>query len=96
MDHSKHVTRGPNRLCDNDCGTRADFAILRQLERAGWYIWCGETFSEAADFFASECARHLYDDAPEAGRLLGLPPGYRFFLAGDRLDVWFDEKSLEV
>jgi len=53
------------------------------------------TASEAADFFASQCARHhLYDNAPEAGRVLGLPPGFRFLLAGDYLDV-FDEKLFD-
>jgi len=63
---------------------------------SGWYIWCGEAFSEAADFFAPQCARHFYENAPEAGHLLGLPPGFRFLLSGDYLDVWYDEKLLEV
>jgi hypothetical protein len=62
---------------------------------SGWYIWCGEGFSEEAGFFTPQCA-HLYDNAPEAGHLLGLPPGFRFLLAGDYLDVWYDEKLLEV
>jgi len=72
---------------------------LRHLPTAGtsgWYIWCGEAFSEAADFFAPQCARHFYENAPEAGHLLGLPPGFRFLLSGDYLDVWYDEKLLEV
>jgi hypothetical protein len=63
---------------------------------SGWYIWCGEAISAAADFFAPQCARHLYENTPEAGHLLGLPPGFRFLLSGDYLDVWYDEKLLDV
>lgn len=63
---------------------------------SGWYLWCGESFSEAADFFQPLCASHLYESLPEASQLFGLPPGYRFLLAGDYLDVWFDEKLLAV
>ena len=63
---------------------------------SGWYIWCGEAFSESADFFVPQCARHFYENVPEAGRLLGLAPGFRFLLAGDYLDVWYDEKLLEA
>jgi hypothetical protein len=63
---------------------------------SGWYIWCGEAFSESADFFAPQCAQHFYENEPDTGRLLGLPPGYRFLQAGDYLDVWYDEKLLDV
>lgn len=63
---------------------------------SGWYIWCGEVFAEAADFFDPQCAHHFYENIPDAARLLGLPPGYRFLLAGDYLDIWFDESLLGV
>jgi len=56
----------------------------------GWYIWFGEEFSSAPDFFEPVHTRHLYDEYPEMSKLLGLPPGYRFLLAGDYLDVWYD------
>jgi hypothetical protein len=62
----------------------------------GWYIWCGESFSESADFFQPQHARHLYESLPDVSHLFGLPPGFRFLLAGDRLDVWYDEKLLDV
>lgn len=65
-------------------------------ETSGWYVWCGETFSEAADFFMPLHAAHIYETLPVASHLFGLPPGYRFLLAGDYLDVWFDEKLLDV
>jgi hypothetical protein len=62
----------------------------------GWYIWCGEDFSRDAEFFAPVHASHFYEEYPEVARLLGLPPGYRFLFAPDRLDVWFDESLLQV
>jgi hypothetical protein len=63
---------------------------------SGWYIWCGESFSKSADFFSPLHASHIYKEMPGLSRLLGLPPGYRFLLAGEYLDVWYDEKLLAV
>lgn len=63
-------------------------------QMSGWYLWCGENFSEAPDFFSPLHTSHLYEDYPEIIDLLGLPPGYRFLLAPDYLDVWFDENLL--
>lgn len=62
----------------------------------GWYIWCGENYSEAVDFFVPVHTSHICEENPEIGRLLGLAPGYRFLLAGDYLDVWYDESLLNV
>lgn len=62
----------------------------------GWYIWCGEEYSDAANFFAPLHAKHVYEDHPELIKLLGLPPGYRFLLAGDYLDIWYDPSLLNV
>ena len=62
----------------------------------GWYIWCGEHYSDRADFFAPLHTCHVYEDLPEVAKLLGLPPGYRFLSAGDYLDVWFDASLLQV
>lgn len=63
---------------------------------SGWYVWCGESFSKAADFFEPQHASHIYEILPDAIDLFGLPPGYRFLLDGDYLDVWYDEKLLIV
>jgi hypothetical protein len=63
---------------------------------SGWYIWCGESYSEAPDFFEPRHAHHIYDESHEVARLLGLAPGWRFLLAGDHLDVWFDATLLKV
>ena len=48
----------------------------------GWYLWCGEETSEAKDFYQPTHTRHLYQHFPMAAKLLGLPAGYRFLLAG--------------
>jgi hypothetical protein len=63
---------------------------------SGWYIWCGESFSESPDFFKPLHASHIYESLPDTSHLFGLPPGFRFLLAGDYLDVWFDERLLAV
>jgi hypothetical protein len=65
-------------------------------ETNGWYIWCGETLSESPDFFVPIHTYHLYQEYPEFAALLALPPGYRFLLAGDHLDVWYDGSLLSV
>jgi hypothetical protein len=65
-------------------------------DTTGWYIWCGEEFSNDRDFFHSLHTFHLYAEYPQVARLLGLPPGSRFLLAGDYLDVWFDASLLTV
>jgi hypothetical protein len=66
-------------------------------ETSGWYIWCGQKFSDdASDFFDPLHTRHLYEDYPELVKLLGLAPGYRFLLAGNHLDVWYDASLLNA
>ena len=65
-------------------------------ETSGWYIWFGEEFSEARDFFSPIHTFHIYEEYPELQKLLGLPPGFRFLLAGDYLDIWFDASLLNV
>ena len=67
-----------------------------QEDTNGWYIWCGEEYSSASDFFQPLHTQHVYDDSPNLSKLLGLPPGYRFLLAGDYLDVWYDASLLNV
>ena len=70
---------------------------LRHLpggDTCGWYIWSGEDFSDAEDFFAPLHAKHLYRDQPELTKLLGLASGYRFLVVGDHLDVWYDAALL--
>lgn len=62
----------------------------------GWYIWDGKELSDDPEFFSPLHTQHLLHRRPEVVKYLGLPPGYRFLIAGDYVDVWFDPKLLEV
>jgi hypothetical protein len=62
----------------------------------GWYIWGGEELSSDPEFFSPLHIRHLLGRSPQIIKLLGLPPGYRFLIAGDYLDVWYDPSLLNV
>ena len=63
---------------------------------SGWFIWCGTESSDDSEFFAPLHVAHLEQKCPEVLEFLGLPAGYRFLLAGDHVDVWFDAKLLAV
>jgi hypothetical protein len=56
----------------------------------GWYIWAGDEFSEADDFFKPLHVSHLQNSCPAIIKYLGLPPGWRFLIANGYEDVWFD------
>lgn len=56
----------------------------------GWYLWCGEEFSNDPDFFKPLHVSHIENYIPEIKKYLALPPGYRFLVAGDYEDVWHD------
>ena len=62
----------------------------------GWYLWAGEEISEAEDFFKPMHVYHLVERCPNVAKYLALPAGWRFLVAGDHEDVWFDAKLLEV
>lgn len=61
---------------------------------SGWFIWAGEQLSQSPDFFVPVHAVHLSELLPEVERYLALPPGWRFLIAGDYEDVWFDPSLL--
>jgi hypothetical protein len=67
-----------------------------QSGTSGWYIWCGEEFAAAENFFAPTHIKHLYDELPQIAPFLALPPGYRFLVSQDYVDVWFDKKLLDI
>jgi hypothetical protein len=58
-------------------------------ETTGWYIWRGD-WSDDPDFFIPVHAQHLLEFCPEAVPYLALPAGWRFQLAPNHEDVWFD------
>ena len=67
-----------------------------QGDMNGWYIWCGDELSSEPNFFSALHTRHLIEKFPEVVRFLGLPPGYRFLIADDYIDVWYDGSLLNV
>jgi hypothetical protein len=67
-----------------------------QGSTTGWYIWAGEEFSEAPDFFVPLCVEHLNEWCPEIIKYLGLAPGWRFLIAPGYEDVWEDVSLLNI
>lgn len=65
-------------------------------DTSGWYIWAGEELSTSADFFLPLHICHLDDWRPDIIKYLGLPPGWRFLIAPNHEDVWFDESLLDI
>jgi hypothetical protein len=57
---------------------------------SGWYVWAGESISTDPEFFQPLHTQHLEEWCALAMRFLCLPPGWRFLVAGDHVDVWFD------
>ena len=68
----------------------------QQRGTCGWYLWAGEEMLEAEDFFKPMHVYHLVERCPEVLKYLALPAGWRFLVAADYEDVWFDAKLLEV
>ena len=65
-------------------------------DTCGWYLWAGEVFPDADDAFESLHIVHLVERDSDVTKYFGLAPGWRFLMAGDYEDVWFDPKLLEV
>ena len=64
-------------------------------ETCGWYIWAGEELSDDPDFFLPLHVEHIDEWAPTVAKFLGLPPGWRFLIAGEYEDVWEDLSLLQ-
>jgi len=64
-------------------------------ETSGWYIWAGEELSQDENFFQPLHAGHLSSWCPVVVKYLGLGPGWRFLIAPDYEDVWFDSSLLD-
>lgn len=65
-------------------------------DTTGWYIWTGELNNDDADFFDALHVSHLDLYCPMVIKYLALPPGWRFLIAPNYEDVWYDDKLLEV
>jgi hypothetical protein len=62
---------------------------------SGWFIWVGD-YSEDPEFFEPLCCDHLDGVCPEALPYLALAPGWRFLVAPDHEDVWYDANLLDI
>ena len=67
-----------------------------EYDMCGWYLWAGEQFSEDKDFFKSLHLYHLAERRPDLMKFLALPAGWRFLVANDFEDVWFDKSLLNI
>ena len=91
---------------DEKLGISRDFArstypingLRHPAERGtcGWYLWSGENLSDESDFFEPVHVKHIDRRCPEVSQFLALPPGWRFLLAPNQLEVWYDESLLDV
>lgn len=63
---------------------------------SGWFVWAGEDLLADVDFFKPLHIEHLEDWCPQIEQYLGLAPGWRFLIADDYEDVWFDPTLLVV
>jgi len=65
-------------------------------DTSGWYLWAGETLSDAPDFFQPMHIAHLAISCPRVVGYLVLPPGWRFLLTDTTVDVWYDAALLHI
>lgn len=63
-------------------------------DTCGWYIWGGTCLGTEDDFFQPLHVEHVHTRCPEVVGYLALPPGWRFLVAEDYADVWFDAALL--
>jgi hypothetical protein len=59
----------------------------------GWYVWAGDRSSDP-EFFVPLHVQHLEEWCPTAIPYLLLAPGWRFQVAPQHEDVWFDPSVL--
>lgn len=59
-------------------------------DACGWYLWAGDEWAEPPEFYIPLRAQSVATWVPQALAYLGLPPGWRFLLRDDRIDVWKD------
>lgn len=67
---------------------------LRLEGTCGWFIWGGGEASTDPDFYQPLHVAHVAQYLPSVEPYLSLPPGYRFQIADEHEDVWFDPALL--
>jgi len=69
---------------------------LPESGTSGWYVWAGEALSLDPDFFEPHRVGQVSELLPPVLPYLALPPGWRFVLAENHEDVWYDPELLQV
>ncbi|MGG7607373.1 immunity protein Imm33 domain-containing protein [Massilia sp. BKSP1R2A-1] len=67
---------------------------IRLEGTCGWFIWAGEQMSVDSGFYQPLHVEHIAEYLPSVTPYLSLPPGYRFQIADEYEDVWFDPALL--
>lgn len=67
-----------------------------QGDTAGWYIWAGEELHKEPDFFKPLHIFHINEWCPQIQKYLALAPGWRFLVANNYEDVWFDPTICDI
>ncbi len=65
-----------------------------EFETCGWYLWAAEEISSKDDYFKPMHVFHLIEKCPNILRYLSLPVGWRFLVAYNYEDVWFDKEII--
>jgi len=63
---------------------------------SGWYIWAGEELASDPDYFEPVHVSHFEAAYPQLAKYLGLAPGWRFLVAQEHEDLWYDGQLLQV
>ena len=63
---------------------------------SGWYIWCGEEYSDDEHFYSPLHVEHIEKHLPEILEYLSLPVGYRFLIDNKGYeDIWYDASMVK-
>lgn len=99
---SEFVATDPGQKVGVSLDTKTGRMPLNGLRRrpasgfSGWFLWAGPVEpSTKDDFFKPLHAHHLEQWAPIVIPYLALAPGWRFLIAPDYEDVWFDPSLFE-
>jgi hypothetical protein len=83
-------------MVDDQEALCARYGYAPQGDTNGWYIWAGEELRRDPDFFEPLHVSHLAEWCPAVTRFLALAPGWRFLIAPDHEDIWFDASLLDL
>lgn len=63
-------------------------------DTSGWYLWAGDEPKQNHEYFKPLHIEHLEERYPDLIKFMGLAPGWRFQVAPNHEDVWYDQSIL--